>query len=361
MNLQVRKAVYTFIIGDYDTLKTPNVMTEGWDYICFTDNPKLRSTCWDVRLSTRQGADHALEDKKFAIKHMILFHEYLDGYELSLSIGGQGQINCNLDDLFRQHFKEDDDMMICCHPEQDCIYDEAEVCKALEKDDPPRIDAQMQRYREAGYPPHNGLYTSGIIGRRHDRQNLKDMCAFWFEEFKRGSKRDQLSLNYAIWRSAPISISEINFQQQYFSDRNFIIYPHLKARPVESRLNLNPFHDWTKFDNGLPISPIIIELYLHVEHGCDRWPNPHTTSATDSFFAWLNAPAEDDPMQDSSPLITNLAAYLHRARVDVQTAYPDLFGDDRKAFTHWFLNHASKEYALPDAFLEPVRYSFCAS
>ena len=112
MNLQVRKAVYTFIIGDYDTLKTPNVMTEGWDYICFTDNPKLRSTCWDVRLSTRQSADHALEDKKFAIKHMILFYEYLDGYELSLSIGGQGQINCNLDDLFRQHFKEDDDMMI---------------------------------------------------------------------------------------------------------------------------------------------------------------------------------------------------------------------------------------------------------
>jgi hypothetical protein len=34
-----RKAVYTFIFGDYDDLKSPTIMTPGWDYICFTDDP----------------------------------------------------------------------------------------------------------------------------------------------------------------------------------------------------------------------------------------------------------------------------------------------------------------------------------
>jgi Protein of unknown function (DUF616) len=221
-----RKAVYTFIFGDYDDLKPPAIITPGWDYICFTDDPTLRSDVWDVRLSTRRRADRQLEHKKYAIKHMILFHQYLDGYDLSLSVGAQLGLNCNLDDLMREHFRAGDDIMICQHPERDCVYDEAEVCKGWLLDDPARIDAQMQRYRAMGYPAHNGLYATGIIGRRHDRANVRAMCEFWWEEYRRGSRRDQLSLNYAIWKSAPIRISAIDFVQQINVERNFTLYPH---------------------------------------------------------------------------------------------------------------------------------------
>ena len=34
----MRKVAYTYIIGNYDSLKEPSVITEGWDYICFTDD-----------------------------------------------------------------------------------------------------------------------------------------------------------------------------------------------------------------------------------------------------------------------------------------------------------------------------------
>ena len=61
-SMNSRKVLYTFIFGDYDDLKTPSVSTEGGDYVCFTDNPRLRSEFWDVRLSTRHGADHGLEN-----------------------------------------------------------------------------------------------------------------------------------------------------------------------------------------------------------------------------------------------------------------------------------------------------------
>ena len=64
----MRKAIYTFIIGNYDTLKTPGVMTPGWDYICLTDNPTLKSTIWDVRRSERGHIDAGLEDKKYAME-----------------------------------------------------------------------------------------------------------------------------------------------------------------------------------------------------------------------------------------------------------------------------------------------------
>lgn len=222
-----RKVAYTFIIGSYDNLKTPLVISEGWDYICFTDNPKLKSDVWDVRLTPRKGDDLRLEDKKFAMKHMILSHQYLAGYDLSLSVGGQIQINCDLNEFIRDYFNEDDDMMIPIHPDRDCIYDEGEACKKYRKDDPARLDAQMKRYREEGYPPHNGLYETGIIGMKHDRPNLKAMCELWWGEVKRESQRDQMSLNYAIWKSPPIKISGLNRDQLYLIDCKFLVHLHI--------------------------------------------------------------------------------------------------------------------------------------
>jgi hypothetical protein len=224
----VRKAVFTFIIGNYDHLKTPAVISQGWDYICFTDNPGLTSSVWDVRLTTREGEDRTLEDKKFAMKHMILAHQYLPGYDLTLSLGGMLQINCDLNGFIDRNFQEVDDMMVCKHPVRDCIYDEGETCKQIGKDDPQRIDTHMQRYRDEGYPRHNGLYSTGIMGMRHDRPNLHAMCELWWQELKRGSRRDQLSLNYAIWKSPPIKVSELNFEKIYRVDCNFLINAHLK-------------------------------------------------------------------------------------------------------------------------------------
>jgi hypothetical protein len=221
-----RKAVYTFIFGDYDNLKTPTIITPGWDYICFTDDPTLRSDVWDVRLSPRDRDDQQLENKRYAVKHMILFHHYLKGYDLSLSMGAQVELNCNLDDLMREYFRDGDEMMICRHKERNCIYDEAEACKAWLLDDPARIDAHMQRYRAIGYPAHNGLYANCIIARRHDRAGVRAMCEVWWDEYRRGAIRDQLSLNYAIWKSGAIKISAINFAEQFNLKRNFKICPH---------------------------------------------------------------------------------------------------------------------------------------
>ncbi len=108
-----RKAVYTFNFGDYDELKPPAIVTPGWDYICFTDDAGLRSDIWDVRLSPRTAEDRLLDNKRFASKHMILSHQYLPGYDFSLSLGAQLELNCNLDSLMQEHFRAGDDLMIC--------------------------------------------------------------------------------------------------------------------------------------------------------------------------------------------------------------------------------------------------------
>ena len=44
-----RIAVYTAIFGDYDELEDPLMKVDGVDYICFTNNPKLMSSIWEIR------------------------------------------------------------------------------------------------------------------------------------------------------------------------------------------------------------------------------------------------------------------------------------------------------------------------
>ena len=224
-----RRVAYTFLFGDYDDLKRPGIITPEWDYVCFTDDPALRSDVWDVRLSPRGDEDRDLENKRYAMKHMILFHRYLKDYDLSISIGAQFQIDANLDEIIAENLRPEDDMMICSHPLRDCIYDEAEECKTSKLDDPARIDAHMQRYREAGFPAHAGLYSSGVIARRHDRVSVREMCEVWWREYRRGSRRDQLSLNYAIWRSPPIRISLVHRQRQFLDTGRFAICAHRKS------------------------------------------------------------------------------------------------------------------------------------
>ena len=219
-----RKAVYTFNFGDYDELKPPAIITPGWDYLCFTDDAELRSDIWDVRLSHRTAEDRHLDNKRFAMKHSILSHRYLPGYDFSVSLGAQIKLNCNLDELLQEYFRTGDDLMLVFWKD-DCVYDEADGCKQRLTDDPERIDEHMRRYRAVGYPARNGLYMGGVLARWHNRA-VRAMCELWWREYEQGSRRDQLSLAYAIWKSSRIKISKLDYREQFFEKRNFIVYPH---------------------------------------------------------------------------------------------------------------------------------------
>lgn len=229
----MKKAIYTFIFGDYDGLKEPLIVTPGWDYICFTDAhaPGIGyDGPWQFRPPAFPGHHDA---KKWAIQHMILTHKSkeLRKYDLTISVGGQIQINCNLD-KFITRFRASTDMMMIRHPERACVYDEAEACKALGKDDPDLIDTQMARYRSYGLTRSLGLWATGIIAKRNGDKHykVKDMCELWWAEIEANTKRDQLALPYALYNSSPFHISELGWWQTFGNnmgaDQSFILHRH---------------------------------------------------------------------------------------------------------------------------------------
>lgn len=224
--------IFTFIIGDYDTLKEPRVITEGWDYLCFTDNINIKSEVWQIiYLNELDFIDFPKSPKKRAMLIMIEYYKFISKkYKIVISVGGQITINYNLDELIKETFNyEKFDLSICKHPLRDCIYEAAEVCKKLGKDSVIVIDKQMSRYKAEGYPEHNNLFETGFMIRKNRSRELKKICVLWAKELFHGSKRDQLSLNYAIWKvKSKIKIYEIDRYKYMDRKENvpFIINDH---------------------------------------------------------------------------------------------------------------------------------------
>ena len=114
------------------------------------------------------------------------------------------------------------------------------------------------------------------------------------------------------------------------------------------------------FDNGVPFVPILVELLQSVApEKRASWDAIFETSSPDCFLHWANAAAEEDVFgPEAVPRITNLAAFIHKQRPDLQTAFPDIFDSNRLGYAGWFLRYAAHRYQLDRSFLTPVALSW---
>ncbi len=202
----MKKCVYLVIIGDYNHLREPTIITPGWDYICFTDNSKLKSKNWEIRLVSD---DEGLGNQKFSRKIWRPAHRYLKEHDLSISIGGQSYPNCNLDDFLKTFLPDDEKIDMVMHDRgiRKGVYHEAAKCIAKKKDDPELIKRQMDFYRKEGLPDDTGIFSGGVIIQKHNRPNVIEHCEKWWEQIKKWSYRDQLSFTYIWWRYKLVNIS----------------------------------------------------------------------------------------------------------------------------------------------------------
>lgn len=118
---------------------------------------------------------------------------------------------------------------------------------------------------------------------------------------------------------------------------------------------LNPFHGKTHFDNGVPIVPLIVRIYLLMwPESSARWPNPLQTVGEDTYFEWLNSAADIPGNADNAPVITSLAHRVYNIRDDVQRVMPDWLDRHKVQFCVWFVYSAFDEYELDTHFVAPM-------
>ena len=189
--------IYTAITGDYDDVKEPGFIHPDYDYILFTNNPRLKSDIWEVRYVENE---EELDNVKLARRIKILGHEYLPEYDFSIWVDANMEIIGDMDDYKNKYRRKE--LMLCFnHPKNNCIYQEKEDCLALKKDIPEIMELQMERYRQEGYPKNNGVISSGVLVRELHNEKVRKVMETWWKEILNGSRRDQLSFNYACWKN----------------------------------------------------------------------------------------------------------------------------------------------------------------
>lgn len=189
--------IYSAITGGYDEVKEPEYINPYLDYILFTDNPNVKSAVWKVKLISKE---EGLDEVRMARKIKILGHQYLTDYDFSIWVDGKLSIKSDLYDFVLKNRRKEP-LLCFSHYINDCIYQEKELCHGLKKDDPHIMDVQIEKYRKEGYPEHNGLIDSGILVRELKNERVINLMEAWWQEVLHGSKRDQLSFNYACWKN----------------------------------------------------------------------------------------------------------------------------------------------------------------
>ena len=81
-----RKVIYTCLTGGYDRLEQPAAIAPDWDYICFTDNMRMKGGAWKLRPIPEELKHLSNVKKQRVIK--ICPHRYLKEYDISIWVDG---------------------------------------------------------------------------------------------------------------------------------------------------------------------------------------------------------------------------------------------------------------------------------
>lgn len=193
-------AIYTCLVGGYDSLEDPEAPDPRCDYICFSnDIPEPQIGVWQIRRFPYENAN-ATRASRFP---KLQPHAVLPEYEYSLYIDANQILSRELQERV---FRLIDEGAVCgmvVHPERDCVYQEAyflasSVCGGLSG--VRRIFRMVRLLVRERYPEHFGLYCCCAIFRKHHSPEVMAFSDLWWDLYCRYSHRDQMSANYALWK-----------------------------------------------------------------------------------------------------------------------------------------------------------------
>lgn len=231
---------YTCITGNYDKLCPIKYPNDSIDFICFTDDLTINSSGWKLRPIPEEL--HALSKVKQQRILKICPQTYLSEYDASLWIDANFMINCDLEkSFFSKYDLKRFSLYTNKHPLRDCIYDEEKECIKRSKDISKNTMPQIARYRKEGMPCHNGLAETNLMLRDHHDIECKNVMDLWKNEVLNGSHRDQLSFNYACWKSKFKygHLAEGDYRK-FDNTHNFILLMHQPNLKNNSLMHNNP-------------------------------------------------------------------------------------------------------------------------
>lgn len=191
---------YTCIVGDYDYLRPIERITKGWDYKAFvtSDVDVSKGSGWDIVIIDREDFE-GLSDTKISRSVKIEPHEVFSKKGITIPkytiwVDGRITIRCDINQ-FRNMLIGGVDFVTLDHPSRDCVYQEIEACRKMNKEGLGILDQVRDRLIYEAYPKNIGMIQSGVLIREHG-MSVNIFCSKWMDQVRRFSSRDQISFNY---------------------------------------------------------------------------------------------------------------------------------------------------------------------
>lgn len=229
------RLVVTALTGQYEALtEQPAARASGLSFLCLTDDPELASDTWEIRqiepLIPHDPVRSAREVK-------LRLHRYLPETAEVLWIDNSVLLTGSPDELLDE-WLDQADVAIPQHSFRGPVLEEFAEVAALGLDDLSRIYEQFAHYRAAHHEAiaDRTLWT-GMMARRLGVPAVRAFGECWMEQVLRYSRRDQLSVNVALRRTAP------RFSSPTLDNRHspWHTWPAAKQRREEARARVWDF------------------------------------------------------------------------------------------------------------------------
>jgi hypothetical protein len=205
-----RLVVYTALIGPGRELREAPVAAESSaDFLCFTDDPALRSDTWEPVLVRPRLPGDLVRSERYL---KIVGHPALAGYDRSLWVDNVVELEA-APETFVAEWLADAHVAAPLHTFYPSVLAEAQVSIDLGKDDHLRVFEQLAHYVEtAPAALEANPHWTGLLARRRT-QTVETAMSVWWEHVLRYSRRDQISFGVAmaaagVW-VAPVHLANL--------------------------------------------------------------------------------------------------------------------------------------------------------
>lgn len=208
--------LYTGIFGGYEKLNEleGEVAASKIKKICFTDDPDLTSSTWEIRVVKPAFPLDSVRSQRM-IK--VNPHKFLKEYKNSIYIDNTVRLLIDPIKIIKK-FCGSSNISLPVHSYRNSVYEEFFEVAQTGLDDSARIFEQLNHYQIICPDSlHRKPYWAGFIVRNHMDNDVIKIMEEWYGQILRYSRRDQLSLVYSeIMSGAKINKIELdNFESDF--------------------------------------------------------------------------------------------------------------------------------------------------
>lgn len=190
-------AVYGCITGGYDVVKQPIYVGDDTTYHIFTDSLNGNTGIWKEHLI---DCGEYISDANRYYK----FHPFdvFQGYDFAIYTDGNVKVLSDVSTICSIAEKSKTGIAMHRHHERECAYQEALACKYYKRGNFEKIQEQLQRFRDEGFPENFGLCEATVIVYDLKNPNARKITEQWWKEYlKSNTKRDQIPFPYILWKN----------------------------------------------------------------------------------------------------------------------------------------------------------------